>query len=397
MNIVLQHVKDSFKGDRMLWSIILLLSLISLMAVFSASISITKYNSDTTLYFMMKHVPFILLGLAFTWLCSKIHYNEYNRFAPHLLIASIVLLIITLFFGVEVHDAKRWLYVPFTDITFQVSDLAKIALVCYLARSISAKQDYIKDFKSAFIPLLMPIIIVCGLIAPSNFSTAALLFATGFLILFMGRVSMSSLIGLVFLGVALFGVLYLINVMFPGSTRMSIWINRITEFLYTDEGGYQVQQAKIAIARGGIFGVGPGYSMLRNFIPYSYADFIYAIICEEGGLVFGILVIGLYLALLIKCVSIVTEMPKTFGAILAIGIGVNIVMQAFANIAVSTELVPVTGQTLPLVSMGGSSLLFTCISFGMLLSVSKHLREIKLESDSGTLQVDLDQEDEGDN
>ena len=283
----------------------------------------------------------------------------------------------------NINQAKRWLYVPFTDITFQVSDYAKIALVAYLARSISVKQDYIKDFKSAFVPLLLPVIIVCGLIAPSNFSTAALLFGTCFLMLYVGRVSITSLVGLVGLGIALFGVLYLVDTLIPGAVRMGIWINRVEEYLSADGGGYQVQQAKIAIAQGGLFGVGPGLSMLRNFIPYSYADFIYAIICEEGGLILGgIVIILLYVALLFQCTRIVTMMPKTFGAMLAIGIGLNIVVQAFANIAVSLELVPVTGQTLPMVSMGGSSLLFTCISFGMILSVSKHINELKLEPDS---------------
>ena len=379
----IQQLKESFKADRVLWTIILLLSAFSLLAVFSASNSITRFKTDTTLYFMMKHVPFIVLGITTTWATSKIHYNEFNRLAPYLLILAIVLLVITLFFGVNINKAKRWLYVPFTDITFQVSDYAKIALVAYLARSISVKQDYIKDFKSAFVPLLLPVIIVCGLIAPSNFSTAALLFGTCFLMLYVGRVSITSLVGLVGLGIALFGVLYLVDTLIPGAVRMGIWINRVEEYLSADGGGYQVQQAKIAIAQGGLFGVGPGLSMLRNFIPYSYADFIYAIICEEGGLILGgIVIILLYVALLFQCTRIVTMMPKTFGAMLAIGIGLNIVVQAFANIAVSLELVPVTGQTLPMVSMGGSSLLFTCISFGMILSVSKHINELKLEPDS---------------
>lgn len=176
----IQQLNESFKADRVLWTIILLLSAFSLLAVFSASNSITRFKTDTTLYFMMKHVPFIVLGITTTWATSKIHYNEFNRLAPYLLILAIVLLVITLFFGVNINQAKRWLYVPFTDITFQVSDYAKIALVAYLARSISVKQDYIKDFKSAFVPLLLPVIIVCGLIAPSNFSTAALLFGTLF-------------------------------------------------------------------------------------------------------------------------------------------------------------------------------------------------------------------------
>ncbi len=374
------HIKEGIKGDRFLWTIIILLSLCSLLAVYSASISLTKYNSDNTLFFLFKHVPFILGGLVLAWIVSQVQYSEFSRLAPVLLIIAVILLVWAMFFGVNVNQAKRWI---------QVSDFAKIALICYVARSISAKQDYIKSFKTAFVPIMLPVLVVCGLIAPSNFSTSALLFVCCIMMLFVGRVSIKYILILGLFGILMFAFLIFIGQFLPDSIRVSTWISRINEFIYVEEGGYQVQQAKIAIARGGLFGQGPGNSMLRNFIPYSYADFIYAIICEEWGILLGgIGLIVIYLMLLGHCVSVVTKTPKAFGAMLTIGIGFNIVMQAFANMGVSLGVVPVTGLTLPFVSMGGTSLLFTSIAFGMIISVSKNINALKLEPDT---HVDLDQ------
>ncbi|MBK6699787.1 MAG: FtsW/RodA/SpoVE family cell cycle protein [Saprospiraceae bacterium] len=383
------HIKEGIKGDRFLWTIIILLSLCSLLAVYSASISLTKYNSDNTLFFLFKHVPFILGGLVLAWIVSQVQYSEFSRLAPVLLIIAVILLVWAMFFGVNVNQAKRWIQVPFLDITFQVSDFAKIALICYVARSISAKQDYIKSFKTAFVPIMLPVLVVCGLIAPSNFSTSALLFVCCIMMLFVGRVSIKYILILGLFGILMFAFLIFIGQFLPDSITVSTWISRINEFIHVEEGGYQVQQAKIAIARGGLFGQGPGNSMLRNFIPYSYADFIYAIICEEWGILLGgIGLIVIYLMLLGHCVSVVTKTPKAFGAMLTIGIGFNIVMQAFANMGVSLGVVPVTGLTLPFVSMGGTSLLFTSIAFGMIISVSKNINALKLEPDT---HVDLDQ------
>ena len=383
------HIKEGIKGDRFLWTIIILLSLCSLLAVYSASISLTKYNSDNTLFFLFKHVPFILGGLVLAWIVSQVQYSEFSRLAPVLLIIAVILLVWAMFFGVNVNQAKRWIQVPFLDITFQVSDFAKIALICYVARSISAKQDYIKSFKTAFVPIMLPVLVVCGLIAPSNFSTSALLFVCCIMMLFVGRVSIKYILILGLFGILMFAFLIFIGQFLPDSIRVSTWISRINEFIYVEEGGYQVQQAKIEIARGGLFWQGPVNSMLRNFIPYSYADFIYAIICEEWGILLGgIGLIVIYLMLLGHCVSVVTKTPKAFGAMLTIGIGFNIVMQAFANMGVSLGVVPVTGLTLPFVSMGGTSLLFTSIAFGMIISVSKNINALKLEPDT---HVDLDQ------
>ena len=209
------HIKEGIKGDRFLWTIIILLSLCSLLAVYSASISLTKYNSDNTLFFLFKHVPFILGGLVLAWIVSQVQYSEFSRLAPVLLIIAVILLVWAMFFGVNVNQAKRWIQVPFLDITFQVSDFAKIALICYVARSISAKQDYIKSFKTAFVPIMLPVLVVCGLIAPSNFSTSALLFVCCIMMLFVGRVSIKYILILGLFGILMFAFLIFIGQFLP--------------------------------------------------------------------------------------------------------------------------------------------------------------------------------------
>lgn len=365
-----------------MWSLLFILSFCSMLAVYSTSASLTKFNSDTTLFFLLRHVPFVIVGLTVTWIFSRIDYMEFSKWAPILLIIAAVLQIWALFFGLDINQAKRWIQVPFLDISFQPSDFAKIALICYVARSLSAKQDYIKSFRAAFVPLMLPIIVICGLIAPANFSTAALLFFCCIIMLFIGRVSLLSIFGLIFCGAAALGFLIYLSEYFPGVIRSATWASRIDEFLHVTEGGHQIQQAKIAIANGGWFGESPGNSQLRNFVPYAWADFIYAIICEEWGIILGGAgIILIYLLLLMHCVSIVTKSPKAFGALLAIGIGVNIVIHAFANIAVSLDLVPVTGVNLPMISKGGTSMLITSAAFGMIISVSKNLNDLNLAPD----------------
>ncbi len=377
----LSQIKEKILSTNFIWTIILALACISMLAVYSASGSVTKYNSDNTYYFIIRHASFVFMGLALIWIFSKIDYTVFNRWAPVMLIASIILLILTFFFGVNVNDAKRWLNIPVLNLTFQVSDFAKLALILYLARSISQKQDVIKGFKSSFVPIMLPILIVCTLIAPSNLSTALVLFAGCIGMMFVGRIDLNYILMLVILGVILLFLLIYIETIFPGLTRADTWISRINKFIYGSDEEYQIEQAKMAIANGHWLFVHPGSSMLRNFIPYSYADFIYPIICEEYGLLLGGFgVILLYLGLLFHCVSIVSNTTRAFGALLTMGIGINIVLQAFANIAVALNMIPVTGLPLPFVSMGGTSLIFTSISFGMIISVSKHINNLKLES-----------------
>jgi cell division protein FtsW len=384
-----QHLK----GDKYIWLVVVLLSLLSVLAVYSSIGSLAyKFRGGDTEYYLIKHFVFICFGVGFAYAAYQFHYMVYSRVAPLLLLIAIPLLAYTLFFGVEINDASRWIVIPWMNIQFQTSDFAKLALIIYVARSLAVKQEYIKDLKGAFLPIIIPIIVVCGLIAPADLSTAALLFTTCLVMMFIGRVSLKYVFLLIFCGILLGAILIILGKAFPGMVRLDTWISRIDGWMGAGGDGYQILLSKKAIAEGGWFGVGPGNSIQRNFLPFAYADFIYAIICEEYGLVGGVVTLGLYLWLLFRCITIVTKCPKAFGAILAMGLCLNIVIQAFANIAVSVHLVPATGLTLPLISMGGTSILVTTISIGIILSVSRYVddaeeRKIELniieEKDAG--------------
>src|SRR5688500_8948237 len=380
------HIAKNLKGDRGIWVIVALLCLFSVLAVYSSTGTIAfKYNGGHAEIHLIKHTVIAMVGILLCYMCYSTHYSVYSKLAPILLVASVPLLLYTMFFGPEINDARRWISIPGIGLSFQTSDIAAIALIMYIARSLAMKQDVIKDFKSAFLPLMVPVIVICGLIAPNNLSTALLLFLTCMTLMFIGRVHMKYIFMLVGLGVLFLTILVLLGQMFPDAVRVATWTSRVGEFFSDSDGGYQIQQAKIAIADGGWFGVGPGLSTQRNYLPYSYADFIYAIICEEYGLLGGLVIIFLFVLLFLKCTSIVTRSPKTFGALLAMGLCLNIVIQAFANIAVSVNLVPVTGLALPLVSKGGTSMLITCMAFGMILSVSRFIEQAA--SDVGKVEI----------
>jgi cell division protein FtsW len=368
------------KGDKAIWIIVAILSIFSVFSVYSAAGSMAfKMRDGNTEYYLVQQAAFLIAGLGFLYICYNLDYLKYARFAPILLLISIILLIYTMFFGDEINQARRWITIPFIDKTFQTSDLAEIALILYVSKSLATKQDYIKDLKSSFIPILLPIVLVCGLIIPSNLSTGVLLFVTCTMLMFIGRVALKYVFGLILLGGIVGGAIYFIGTKYPEFIRSKTWETRVVSFLNSTDDAYQIEQSKIAIANGGLFGVGPGNSIQRNHLPYAYADCIYAIICEEYGIIGGLFILGLYLYLLIRCINIVTKSPKAFGGILAMGLCLNIVVQAFANISVSVKLVPATGLTLPLVSMGGTSLIFTCISLGIILSVSRNAEKAILD------------------
>jgi len=364
------------RGDRAIWMILILLSIFSLMAVYSSTglYAYQRYGGNMEAS-LIKHLIFLSGGLFLTYICYVMHYRQYMRISPLLLILSIPLLVYTIGFGVEVNEAKRWVEIPFIGLTFQSSEFAKLALIIYVARAISAKQEYIKDWGSAFLPIIIPILIVCSLIAPSDLSSAMLLFSVTIGMMFLGRVALKYILLLVFLGIVVFALLIILGEVYPNIIRSGTWITRLRDFVENTDGGYQMIHSKIAISSGEIMGVGPGNSTMRNYLPAPYSDFIYAIICEEYGLVGAFIILGLYVLLFFRCVGVVTRAPKAFGAMLVMGLGLLLVGQALANMAVAVHLVPVTGLTLPLISMGGSSILFTCIAFGMILSVSRYIEK----------------------
>ena len=372
----LRQTYYNLKGDRSIWLIMVLLSLFSLLIVYSTSGSVVyAFNAThSTEYYLIKQGVFIAAGLGLAYIAYRLHYMIYAKLAPILMVIAIPLLLYTALFGERVNEAARWIKIPILELSFQTSDFARIALILFVARALAIRQDYIKDFKGAFLPIIAPIVLICGLIAPSNLSTAALLFLTTFIMMFVGRISLKYVFLLSLFGVLIFGGMFVIGQHFSDHFRVETWLSRINDFLYTD-GGFQVQQSKIAIADGGLLGVGPGNSIQRNILPYAYADFIFAIICEEYGFIGGMVIVFMYLWLLFRAISLITRSPKTFGAMLALGLTLNIVITAFANIAVSVKLVPATGLTLPMISMGYTSFLFTSVSFGIILSVSRFVEQ----------------------
>ncbi len=366
----------NLRGDKIIWFIVTMLAICSILAVYSAAVKLAYANhGGNTEFYLVQQIMFITLGIICMVTAYRFNYMLYSRLAVLGLVITIVLLAYTLMFGIEIHDAKRWINIPGLNKTIQTSDIAKLALIVYVARALSLKQNVIKDFKSAFLPIIIPVVVVCSLIAPADLSTSLLLFGTCLLMMIIGRVSLKYVFLMFLVGLAALAILVLLGTVFPEFIRLETWISRVTEFFSNTDGGWQIQQSKIAIANGGWFGQGPGGSIQRDYLPYASADFIYAIICEEYGILGGFTLIALYLGLLFRCTSMVTRCHKTFGAILAIGLCLNIVVQAMANIAVSVHLVPVTGLTLPMVSMGGTSIIFTCISLGIILSVSRYVEE----------------------
>lgn len=362
------------KGDRWIWIIILLLSMISIMVVYSATGAIAyKKGISVEKYLLFKHVIFVLLGIGMIYIAHLLDYKYYAGISKILMIITVPLLFYTLIFGQSLNDASRWVKIPVIGLTFQTSDLAKLSLITFLARMLTRKQENIKDVRSAFLPIMGSVCVVFVLIALANLSTALMLFGVSILLLIIGRISIKQ-IATVCAG----GLVLLMLVVFLGPRRET-YKSRINSFLHPElqhsDKTYQSDHAKIALATGGVLGKGPGNSTERNFLPHPYSDFIFAIIIEEYGTVGGLAVMVLYLVLLYRCVRIVTRSPKAFGALLAAGLSFSLTIQAFANMAVAVGLGPVTGVPLPLVSMGGTSMIFTSIAFGIILSVSRDVEE----------------------
>jgi cell division protein FtsW len=395
----LHGLRSRTRGDKVIWTAVFLLAIVSLLVVYSSTglLAYKMYKGNTEVY-LFKQFAFIVVGLAIIYFAHQVNYTIYSGVARILFLLSIPLLLYTLFFGVRLNEGSRWIRLPIINMTFQTSDLAKLALFMYLSRLLSKKQEVIKDFRTGFLPVITPVAIICILIAPANLSTALLIGATSLMLLFIGRVRAKHL--LLTVVVAVVPVLILVGAaMIRHSSnggaiekpraeghsglfvRVDTWISRVETFMYggldNDENNYQTNQAKIAIARGGILGLGPGNSQQRNFLPHPYSDFIYAIIIEEYGLIGGVFIMLIYLVFLLRSIRIFRRCPFAFGAFLALGLSFTLVIQALANMAVNVNLFPVTGVTLPLVSMGGSSFLFTCLAIGIILSVARNVEQLE--------------------
>jgi cell division protein FtsW len=370
----MKTVFNYIKGDKVIWVIVLLLSLVSVLVVYSSVETLAyRSHSGNAGYFLAKHLIIILFGFLLIYLTHNIKYTFFSRVSQVALYISVPLLLFTLLKGVNEGNANRWLQIPGTGLTFQTSDFAKLALLIYVARMLAIKQTQLSDFKNGFLPIIIPVIVICGLIFPSNFSTAFLLFVNCMCIMFIGKAKMTHLFITVGVAVAFAGLFLLLVFAFPHiNNRVATWKSRIENFSKGDKAdNYQADQAMIAIATGGPLGKGPGNSTQKNFLPQASSDFIYSILVEEYGTVMAVMIIFLYLTFFYRGVRIATRNPKTFGSLMAIGLSLNLVMQALINMCVAVHLIPVTGQPLPLVSMGGTSIWFTSIAVGIILSVSR--------------------------
>lgn len=358
-------VDEHLKGDPVIWAVIFALSIISILVVYSATGTLAFKNMNNPEAYLFKHTLLVGFGLVAMWVAHNVDYRYYSKISRFALWISVPLLIYTFTSGTSINDASRWIMIPVINASFQPSDLASLALITSLASMLSKRQQIIDDFKESLIPILIWCGVICGLIALTNLSSAILLFLTCMLIMFIGRVPVKYLAMLIFVGV-LAGVTAL-----KFGERAETAKNRIENFISGEELPFQALHGRLAIATGGVFGKGPGQSQQRNILPHPYSDFVYAIIIEEYGLVGGAVVLILYLILLYRGMKAVIKSERAFGGLLSAGLSFALVLQAMVNMGVVVGLGPITGLPLPFISMGGTSLLFSGISVGIILSVSR--------------------------
>ncbi len=378
---------SNLKGDKGIWSFVALLALLSFMPVFSASSNLAYIGKGdgNTLGYLVKHIVHIAIGFTIIFMVHKVPYHYFKAIAKGSLYFVWLLLAFTLFKGTVIAgaNASRWIQIPFIGVTFQPSTLASMVLFIFVARFLSKKRTEPLTFKASVWELWLPVFITLIFILPANFSTTALIFSMVLMLVFIGKYPLKYMGIVIGSGVVMLAFFMIIAKTFPDAfpNRVDTWISRVENFTSDKPGedDYQIEKAKIAIASGKLYGLGPGKSVQKNFLPQSSSDFIYAIIIEEYGLVGGVAVIVLYLLLLFRFVVASHKANTLFGKLLVVGLGFPMVFQAMVNMAVAVELLPVTGQTLPLISSGGSSIWMTCFALGIIISVTKKEEEIAEE------------------
>lgn len=373
MKTILKHIQ----GDKAIWAIVAVLAICSFMPVYSASTNLVYVvgTGGSTFGYLLKHMMLLLMGFAIIYGIHKIPYRYFSGGSLLMLPIIIVLLIFTLSQGTTIGgaNASRWIRIPFVGIGFQTSTLAGLVLMVYVARYLAKNKEKIISLKESLLTLWLPIALVLILILPANFSTTAIIFLMILMLCFVGGYPIKYL-GLI-LGIGIIALVFFILIAkaFPDAmpNRVQTWQSRIENFSDDNaKDAYQVEKAKIAIATGGLVGVGPGKSVQKNFLPQSTSDFIFAIIAEEYGLIGSVFILFIYFLLLFRIFIVAKKTKTIFGSLLVIGVGIPIIFQACINMAVATNLFPVTGQTLPLISSGGTSIWMTCFALGMILSVS---------------------------
>lgn len=391
----MKKVFQYLQGDKAIWAVVALLALFSFLPVYSASSNLAYlYGDGNTIKFLLKHFAHLLLGFAILYGVHRIPYHYFRGLSIIALPIVVILLLITLAQGTTIEGANssRWIRVPFVGVTFQTSALAAVVLLTYVARYLSRIKDKEVTFKETLLPLWVPVFLVLALILPANFSTTAIIFTMVIVLVFIGGYPLKYL-GIILVAGLLFLTLFVLTAKaFPGvfPNRVDTWMSRIENFANKEdtEADYQIEKAKIAIASGGVVGLGPGKSIQKNFLPQSSSDFIYAVIVEEFGIVGGLVLLFLYLLLLFRLVIVIYKSTSLFGKLLVVGVGLPIIFQALINMGVAVELFPVTGQTLPLISSGGTSIWMTCLAIGMILSVSAK-REIQIKEQEEENPLDI--------
>jgi cell division protein FtsW len=390
-----KNVFQYLQGDKAIWAVVALLALFSFLPVYSASSNLAYlYGNGNTIQFLLKHFAHLLLGFAILYGVHKIPYHYFRGLSIIALPIVIILLLVTLAQGttIEGANASRWIRVPFVGVTFQTSALAAVVLMTYVARYLSRIKNKVVTFKETLVPLWLPVFVILALILPANFSTTAIIFAMVVVLVFIGGYPLRYL-GIILGAGLLFLTLFVLTAKaFPGvfPNRVDTWISRVESFADKEdtEADYQIEKAKIAIASGGIVGLGPGKSIQKNFLPQSSSDFIYAVIVEEFGIAGGLILLFLYLLLLFRLIIVIYKSTSLFGKLLVAGVGLPIIFQALINMGVAVELFPVTGQTLPLISSGGTSIWMTCLALGMILSVSAK-REVQIKEQEEENPLDI--------
>ncbi|MCF8273572.1 MAG: FtsW/RodA/SpoVE family cell cycle protein [Flavobacteriaceae bacterium] len=380
----MQTLFNNIKGDRLIWAIVALLAIFSFLPVYSAASNLAySSGNSSTFAFFVKHFMHLFLGFAIMYGVHKIPYRYFRGLSLIMIPIVLILLLVTMFQGVTIEgaNASRWIQIPIVGMSFQTSTLASVVLMVYVARYMSKIKDKDITFKASILPLWLPVFLVLILILPANLSTAAIMFVMVVMLVFLGGYPIRYLLIILGSGILALALFILIAKAFPEAmpNRIDTWMSRLESFSNDEdtEADYQIEKAKIAIASGGIQGVGPGKSIQKNFLPQSSSDFIFAIIIEEYGLIGGLAIIILYMWLLFRIVIVAQKSDTMFGKLLVLGVGLPIVFQALINMAVAVELFPVTGQTLPLISSGGTSIWMTCLAIGIILSVSAKREEIK--------------------
>ncbi|MEH6657599.1 FtsW/RodA/SpoVE family cell cycle protein [Leeuwenhoekiella marinoflava] len=391
-----KNIFTTLKGDRAIWAITAFLALFSFLPVFSASSNLAYlYGNGDTLPFLVRHFMHLVLGFAIIYGVHKVPAHYFKGLSIIGIPIVFILLLITMAQGTTIDgaNASRWIKVPFVGITFQTSTLASVVLMIYIARYLTKIKDKVITFKESILPLWVPVALILGLILPANFSTTAIIFVMVLTLVFMGGYPLKYIGVIVATGLLVLTLFVLAAKAFPGvfPNRVDTWMSRIDSFADDEdsEGDYQIEKAKIAIATGGLTGLGPGKSVQKNFLPQSSSDFIYAIIVEEWGLIGGLMLLLMYLLLLFRILVVANKATTVFGKLAAIGVGLPIIFQALINMAVAVELFPVTGQTLPLVSSGGTSIWMTCLAIGIVLSVSVKREEVKAKEEEEMNPLDI--------